>query len=627
MQRKFAKRVISFILFFTIIFSVIVYIPVTVNAKGEWGGTGTEQDPYTISDKDGLLKLATEVNNGTLDTSGKYYKLTANIDLKGYDWLPIGKEYDYPFKGIFDGENHTIYNLSITNNNINFVGLFGLSLGSISNIILENMQISLNNPSRGSSPYSLGIGGICGSISSYMYSVTITRCVVKGKIDIINLDDYIDVGGITGNGIVSNCDNFADINISSNNDCGNTLHCGGITGYGDVANNINYGNITATAGGFLYCGGIIGDGESEYCINYGNIQGNVTNCTAYNTFAYNCNVGGIIGATARNDNNNLVNMGNITATAYNGTSAAGGIIGFLGYFSSGKMENCYNGASEISSYTHQKNNSTNQFEIVSANAGRICGRQTGSASNPLLELYSIGTTLVNGAVPTQGITKTEINGETVSKDFINKEIERIKKVISPKSGLNTNNADTAIPVISIVDEVTSFVKIFKFVNIAKRQAENNYRNEYISPGKYRYNATGKDWCMDFAVWCAEQAGIPKISSEITSTPFIYNTRSCPTAYNWYKNQKRIYTTPKVGALVFFRSDYYDNGNIYKSNMGHVGIVVGIDKDKNTIDVVEGNYTPKNETEPRVVKRTYTNMGYCYPYGNSKVYIGGYAYLD
>src|SRR5574344_325461 len=59
-------------------------------ATDDWGGSGTEADPYTISSAGGLKKLSDNVIGGT-NYSGKYFKLTSNIDLSGYsNWQPIG---------------------------------------------------------------------------------------------------------------------------------------------------------------------------------------------------------------------------------------------------------------------------------------------------------------------------------------------------------------------------------------------------------------------------------------------------------------------------------------------------------------------------------------------------------
>ena len=93
-----------------------------------FSGTGTQADPYLISTAEQLAGLAERTNTGKEDFAGKYIKLTADIYLTNYSdadtanwkqWEPIahtlmqwGQETDYGyFRGTFDGDNHTIYNL------------------------------------------------------------------------------------------------------------------------------------------------------------------------------------------------------------------------------------------------------------------------------------------------------------------------------------------------------------------------------------------------------------------------------------------------------------------------------------------------------------------------------------
>ena len=72
-------------------------------AQNYAGGSGTKNDPYLISNDKELAKLARDVNNGNTSQAflGKYFKLTADIDLSGGIWMPIGKYYNH---GILDDE-------------------------------------------------------------------------------------------------------------------------------------------------------------------------------------------------------------------------------------------------------------------------------------------------------------------------------------------------------------------------------------------------------------------------------------------------------------------------------------------------------------------------------------------
>ena len=93
-----------------------------------FSGSGTEADPYLISTPEQLAGLAERTNVDKEDFAGKYLKLTADIYLTDFsnpdttqwkEWEPIahsymqwGSETDYGyFRGHFDGNGHTIYNL------------------------------------------------------------------------------------------------------------------------------------------------------------------------------------------------------------------------------------------------------------------------------------------------------------------------------------------------------------------------------------------------------------------------------------------------------------------------------------------------------------------------------------
>ena len=85
------------------------------------GGTGTQGDPWLIASQADLTALAEFLNSGnaaTFDTEnagvgnchGYYFKQTADIDLTGVTWEPIGYSGKYYFAGNYDGGGHSITN-------------------------------------------------------------------------------------------------------------------------------------------------------------------------------------------------------------------------------------------------------------------------------------------------------------------------------------------------------------------------------------------------------------------------------------------------------------------------------------------------------------------------------------
>ena len=119
-----------------------------------WYGQGTEQSPYLITTTADFEALAEWVNNGN-DHEGLFFRLDADLTYL-----------ENPFRGIFDGNNHTISGIRISSEN-DHLGLFGdCRNGMVKNLTLANTIIS-------GSYYS--VGGIAGEIR---YGFTLTNCTV-----------------------------------------------------------------------------------------------------------------------------------------------------------------------------------------------------------------------------------------------------------------------------------------------------------------------------------------------------------------------------------------------------------------------------------------------------------------
>lgn len=133
------------------LWSVLGFQPQSLYAaSGYGGGDGTSENPYLIATPAQLNQLQIDVNQKQIDTSGKVYKLTQNIDLSGFDndenevngnWKPIGSDGN-SFKGVFLGEGYTISNVVIDQES-SHSGLFGLiSGGEIQDLNLKSFKIS-----------------------------------------------------------------------------------------------------------------------------------------------------------------------------------------------------------------------------------------------------------------------------------------------------------------------------------------------------------------------------------------------------------------------------------------------------------------------------------------------------
>lgn len=128
-------------------------------------GVGTVEQPYVIANAKHLVEFANLINTtSAVSSKPENVKLVADIDIGGINWKPIGKQGNNEFTGVFDGNNHTIKNLSISLNETNFydyvaisgsnennkafldLGLFGkISYAKILNLNVENATINVSN--------------------------------------------------------------------------------------------------------------------------------------------------------------------------------------------------------------------------------------------------------------------------------------------------------------------------------------------------------------------------------------------------------------------------------------------------------------------------------------------------
>ena len=128
------------------------------------------------------------------------YILTKDIDLTGVEWVP------FTFKGILEGNGHTIRNLKITTAGLNecltydgnmkeyltsFAGLFDvMENAEVRNLTLEGVDIDI---------YS-GTPCFVGAVAGYLGNSKILNCNVTGKLQLRTYALMFGVGGIAGYG-------------------------------------------------------------------------------------------------------------------------------------------------------------------------------------------------------------------------------------------------------------------------------------------------------------------------------------------------------------------------------------------------------------------------------------------
>ena len=212
-----------------------------------------------------LKQLADEVNAGD-SKSGKTVLLMNDIDLSVYpNWSPIGtlnmnwSDVSRPFSGVFDGQNHTISNLTCTSATNGYAGLFGNFDGTVQNLILRDAQITSESNAGAVVSNNYGgrvlncamIGGsvkgksIAGGVVSYNRG-TVENCYATGDVTSLSGSWICYVGGVVGynymNGTVQSC--YAAGRVESEK------HAGGAVGgnYGTVQNCVALGQSVSAQG-------------------------------------------------------------------------------------------------------------------------------------------------------------------------------------------------------------------------------------------------------------------------------------------------------------------------------------------------------------------------------------------
>lgn len=412
----------------------------TTFAQFNGSGSGTEENPYVITNADELYSVRNFLNNTDV-----WFSMTCDIDLSSYTygsgWEPIG-DASSPFKGKIDGNGYKITGLEINKSTKNDVGLFGCTYRAVIKNLTVEGNVKGNNYVGGITGKSLSsedyveyenvsfkgtvqgniyVGGIAGydkpdeGYVSTGVGIEYDKCSFSGT---ISGKDY--VGGIVGgsSSIITNSSVDATINANQ--------YVGGISGdmRGGMYNMIKSCyvsiNLSATSG---YIGGISGNGTGGDIMQCG-VNGQIETSGD--------KVGGLIGYAHCYsgqyhdfDISDSYFVGSIKANDY-----VGGIIGYNGgavwankstykYYGYVRVENNYVNASIsghdkvggiLSGYTFSNNPIIQSnvcicttIDCETENVGRIQANRDGATPNKCYSLYS---------------TKVRVAGVNISEEQI-----------------------------------------------------------------------------------------------------------------------------------------------------------------------------------------------------------------
>lgn len=373
--------------------AALAWIAVPVSARAEtnvWDGTiasgfavgtGTENDPYQINTAAELAYFAKSVNDGKW-YDGEYIILKNNINLNNQEWTPIGN-HSNSFRGNFDGGNHTVTGMRISNSSADYVGLFG-----------ECTRYNIN---------------------SAIKNITVENSVITGKVH---------VGAIIGYA--------GEINIENCQSVGNTVNgnkkVGGISG--SVVGSVSYAAKivqcynSSTVTGEYFVGGIVGAGNrciAENCLNTGEIKGNY----------YGSAGGGIFGILSTNTSQitACINWGKISEVR----SGYGGIAGEI---SGAQILNCYYNKDTTGAWGIGNQETTEG--ITPLTTGQLCGALPEGLNSTIWKEGSVDTS-------TAAATDTGSRFGTAAGTYINltkvAEIGETKTASVPVYNYVTTNGD------------------------------------------------------------------------------------------------------------------------------------------------------------------------------------------
>ena len=331
------------------------------------GGAGSPVDPYLISTPEQLNDIGLDSNDW-----GMCFKLTTDIDMAGLTYNTIGDISNYYYTGVFDGNEHTIRNLS------------GTMFGIINGATIKNLGIINVTATYG------------GCLASGQRYGSIDNCYSTGVVS----SNATDFGGLVGTltlGTISNSYSQGAV-ISGTN----SQRFGGLVGYVDAGTITNCHSAASVTGGAgsLYMGGLIGRIDS----------GTVTDCYTTGNVAGPKYVGGLIGIITTNTPfittvTNCRSSSPVTVTeGLSGSDSAGGLVGCLqgvtvtitGCSTTGTVNACNNSRNIGGLVGYQLwgaiNNCNSSSHVTagtnSQNLGGLVGSQTAA---PINKSYSTGS--------------------------------------------------------------------------------------------------------------------------------------------------------------------------------------------------------------------------------------------
>ncbi|MHC4332449.1 MAG: hypothetical protein ACYSUP_04760 [Planctomycetota bacterium] len=311
--------------------ALILLLAASISFAKYSGGTGEPNDPYRIATAEDLNDIGNHVED-----FNKCFVMVNDINLGAYTgqrFKIIGEDFQKPFTGIFDGNDHTISNFcwSLQGSYARYIGIFGVLDGwaVVENLHMENVDVN-----------ALPSSDFVGPVVGFNYIGRVVNCSASGR-----MQGSHDLGGLVGRNERHVIDCWADVDVLGGHSASGGLI--GVNALGTVLNCHSLGDVY----GVDFVGGLVGGtcaGRIEDCWAVGSVigaervgglggdvDGPVRRCWA------NCIVEGIqhVGGLAGFHRFRNVISDSYAISSVRGDSQVGGLAGTVGTDSS--TDYCY----------------------------------------------------------------------------------------------------------------------------------------------------------------------------------------------------------------------------------------------------------------------------------------------
>ena len=229
---------------------------------------GTVDNPYLIGDQHQMAAIRGVMASGKIN----YIKLIDDIDMTNVDWEPINYDSEYKRFVNFDGQNHTISNLTVSSN-YNYPSLFGVLYGTCKNLIIDKASVTVYAGQNYKSGILAGYVGTADALTSCeIQNITLQNSEIKST-DSKSRTMGALVGQVPMAANFTNCHVVKTVVTQKGT---SSCHAGGFVGYAQAAATFTDCDSDADVTGNEFAGGFagyIGQGTFTRCYSSGNVSG------------------------------------------------------------------------------------------------------------------------------------------------------------------------------------------------------------------------------------------------------------------------------------------------------------------------------------------------------------------